>query len=138
MKVREVHWRTAWCCEPCEYVGEVMENSDWACIINLEEKKDDKQLYLSFSRVKMRYKPSKRTTFSHPFNIDNTMMLMDDIGLDNSLSVDYIGSDFTNDLDIDGLMKKKKKMNIDDIIESDIANGDNGIFDFGSAINGKK
>ena len=115
-----------------------MENSDWACIINLEEKKDDKQLYLSFSRVKMRYKPSKRTTFSHPFNIDNTMMLMDDIGLDNSLSVDYIGSDFTNDLDIDGLMKKKKKMNIDDIIESDIANGDNGIFDFGLAINGKK
>ena len=115
-----------------------MENSDWACIINLEEKKDDKQLYLSFSRVKMRYKPSKRTMFSHPFNIDNRMMLMDDIGLDNSLSVDYIGSDFSNDVDIENLMKKKKKMSVDDIIDADIANGDNGIFEFGMGINGKK
>lgn len=74
----------------------IVENSDFACIINLEEQKSSGQLFLSFSRVKIRYSRNKRTTFSHPFNLENAMMLLDDVNLDNTLSVDYIGSDFSN------------------------------------------
>lgn len=119
----------------------IIENSDFACIINLEEKKDDHQLYLSFNRVKIRYSKNKRTTFSHPFSMDNAMMLIDDVMLDNTLSVDHIGCDFSNNVNFDELLqtnKKKKKMNIDDIVQSDIDNSDSGIFDFGLAINNTK
>lgn len=119
----------------------IVENSDFACIINLEEKKDDHQLYLSFNRVKIRYSKNKRTTFSHPFSMENAMMLLDDVMLDNTLSVDSIGCDFSNNVDFDELLKttkKKNKMNVDDIITADIENSDTGIFDFGLAINNKK
>lgn len=119
----------------------IIENSDFACIINLEEKKDTNQMYLSFNRVKIRYSKNKRTTFSHPFNLENSMMLLDDIMLDNTLSVDYIGSDFSTNVDFDELLqttKKKKKMNVDDLVTADMNNNDSGIFDFGMAINNSK
>lgn len=118
----------------------IVENSDFACIINLEEQKSSGQLFLSFSRVKIRYSRNKRTTFSHPFNLENAMMLLDDVNLDNTLSVDYIGSDFSNSVDFDELLQnnKKKKLSTDDLITADLNNGDDGIFDFGMAINNIK
>lgn len=118
----------------------IVENSDFACIINLEEQKSSGQLFLSFSRVKIRYSRNKRTTFSHPFNLENAMMLLDDVNLDNTLSVDYIGSDFSNSVDFDELLQnnKKKKLSTDDLITADLNNGDDGIFDFGMAINNTK
>lgn len=118
----------------------IVENSDFACIINLEEQKSSGQLFLSFSRVKIRYSRNKRTTFSHPFNLENAMMLLDDVDLDNTLSVDYIGSDFSNSVDFDELLQnnKKKKLSTDDLITVDLNNGDDGIFDFGMAINNTK
>lgn len=118
----------------------IVENSDFACIINLEEQKSSGQLFLSFSRVKIRYSRNKRTTFSHPFNLENAMMLLDDVNLDNTLSVDYIGSDFSNSVDFDELLQnnKKKKLTTDDLITADLNNGDDGIFDFGMAINNTK
>ena len=118
----------------------IIENSDFACIINLEEKKDTNQLYLSFNRVKIRYSKNKRTVFSHPFNLENTMMLLDDVTLDNVLSVEHIGSDFSNNVNFDELLQinKKKKMSVDEIVQNDVDNSDNGIFDFGLAINNKK
>ena len=118
----------------------IVENSDFACIINLEEQKSSGQLFLSFSRVKIRYSRNKRTTFSHPFNLENAMMLLDDVNLDNTLSVDYIGSDFSNSVDFDELLQnnKKKKLSTDDLITTDLNNGDDGIFDFGMAINNTK
>lgn len=111
----------------------IVENSDFACIINLEEQKSTGQLFLSFNRVKIRYYRGKRTTFSHPFNIENQMMLMDDVMLDNTLSVDYIGSDFSNTIDFEELLNKKKKSKEIDMYSSDEA--DDGIFDFGKSIN---
>lgn len=111
----------------------IVENSDFACIINLEEQKSTGQLFLSFNRVKIRYYRGKRTTFSHPFNLENQMMLMDDVMLDNTLSVDYIGSDFSNTIDFEELLNKKKKSKEIDIYSSDEA--DDGIFDFGKSIN---
>lgn len=111
----------------------IVENSDFACIINLEEQKSTGQLFLSFNRVKIRYYRGKRTTFSHPFNVENKMMLLDDIMLDNTLSVDYIGSDFSNTVDFENLINTKKKSEDVDTYYND--NSDDGIFDFGKSIN---
>lgn len=111
----------------------IVENSDFACIINLEEQKSTGQLFLSFNRVKIRYYRGKRTTFSHPFNVENQMMLLDDVMLDNTLSVDYIGSDFSNSVDFDELLNKKKKKSQE--IEYINEEADDGIFDFGKSIN---
>ena len=111
----------------------IVENSDFACIINLEEQKSTGQLFLSFNRVKIRYYRGKRTTFSHPFNVENQMMLLDDVMLDNTLSVDYIGSDFSNSVDFDELLNKKKKKSQE--IEYVSEEADDGIFDFGKSIN---
>ena len=82
----------------------------------------------------------KELRFSHPFNLENAMMLLDDVNLDNTLSVDYIGSDFSNSVDFDELLQnnKKKKLSTDDLITADLNNGDDGIFDFGMAINNTK
>ena len=111
----------------------IVENSDFACIINLEEQKSTGQLFLSFNRVKIRYYRGERTTFSHPFNVENQMMLLDDVMLDNTLSVDYIGSDFSNSVDFDELLNKKKKKSQE--IEYISEEADDGIFDFGKSIN---
>lgn len=111
----------------------IVENSDFACIINLEEQKSTGQLFLSFNRVKIRYYRGKRTTFSHPFNVENQMMLLDDVMLDNTLSVDYIGSDFSNTVDFDELLNKKRKKSQE--IEYISEEADDGIFDFGKSIN---
>ena len=88
----------------CEGNGEVMENSDWACIINIEKRRDTGQAYLTFKRVKIRYKfKSDLTYFNHPFAEDNGVKLVDDIHLDESLS------ELTLATDLDGAEIKTRK-----------------------------
>lgn len=59
---------------------EVYENADMTIILNLERKRDTGQLYLTFFRVKERYRPqSKLEYFNQPFLVDNEFMLVDDI-----------------------------------------------------------
>ena len=59
---------------------EVMENADMSIALNLERKKDNKILYLTFYRLKARYRPStKMDYFNQPFEIENEFMLRDDI-----------------------------------------------------------
>lgn len=59
---------------------EVMENPDMSIALNLERKKDDKLLYLTFYRLKERYRPStKLNYFNQPFQRDNEFQLQDDI-----------------------------------------------------------
>lgn len=59
---------------------EVYENADMTIILNLERKRDTGQLYLTFFRVKERYRPqSKLEYFNQPFLKDNEFMLVDDI-----------------------------------------------------------
>ena len=53
--------------------------------------------------------------------------------LDNTLSVDYIGSDFSNTVDFDELLNKKRKKSQE--IEYISEEADDGIFDFGKSIN---
>lgn len=59
---------------------EVMENPDMSIVLNLETKKDTQRLYLTFYRIKSRYRPStKLNYFNQPFTIDNSFQLEDDI-----------------------------------------------------------
>ena len=67
--------------------GEIIENSDFSCIINIEKKKSTGQYYLTFKRIKLRYRdPNDDIYFNHPFEIGNRMRLIDDFLLDRSLS----------------------------------------------------
>lgn len=87
---------------------EVIENSDWNCIINVEKKRNTGQYYLTFKRVKMRYRDiggDELGYFNHPFEGENRMMLIDDLYLDKSLSEDSLVSDF------DGVDLSNKKGN---------------------------
>lgn len=78
---------------------EVYENADMTIILNLERKRDTGQLYLTFFRVKERYRPqSKLEYFNQPFLVDNEFMLVDDITESKpqgiiSLSTDLDGVD---------------------------------------------
>lgn len=108
---------------------EVMENSDWCCIINVERKRGTDQYFLTFKRVKIRYRdPNDLGYFNHPFILGNRMQLMDDLNLDKSLSEESLGSDF------DGVDLGNKKGNRTATTREVIDDGDD-IFDFGKALN---
>jgi hypothetical protein len=73
---------------------EVMENPDMTIGLNLERKRDTGVLYLSFSRLKERYRPStKLTYFNQPFQRDNEFSLRDDILMAKPLGIISLGSD---------------------------------------------
>lgn len=106
---------------------EVVENSDWLCIINVEKKRETGQYYLTFKRVKIRYKnKTDLGYFNHPFEGENKMRLIDDIHLDKSLSEESLASNFegVDLLNVKGNRQATKK---DEEPEEDL-------FDFSKAI----
>lgn len=108
---------------------EIIENADWVCIINVEKKRETGQYYLTFKRVKIRYKDiSDCAYFNHPFESENRMRLLDDIGLDNPLSEDSLVSDFCGV----ELLNKKGKRNA---VERESIDDGDSLFDFSKAIN---
>jgi replicative DNA helicase len=110
---------------------EVMENSDFVCIINIEKKKNTNSYYLTFKRVKLRYKSiTDLTYFNHPFEIDNSIKLKDDVYLDSplseaSLSVEFEGIDMTS-------KKGKRTATKREILEEE---DDTAFFNFNKSIN---
>lgn len=67
---------------------EVMENPDMSIALNLERKKDNQLLYLTFYRLKERYRPStKLNYFNQPFQKDNEFQLQDDILQSKALGI---------------------------------------------------
>lgn len=67
---------------------EVMENPDMSIVLNLERKKDNQLLYLTFYRIKARYRPSTSLNyFNQPFFKDNEFQLQDDILKANPLGI---------------------------------------------------
>ena len=110
---------------------EVQENSDFVCIINVEKKRATGQYYLTFKRVKIRYKDiSDLGYFNHPFAGNNKMRLIDDIYLDECLSEDSLAAEF------DGveLLNTKGKRNATEREEID----EPTLFDFSKSLNSKK
>ena len=82
---------------------EVIENADWACIINQEKKIDTDELYLTFKLLKRRYRSAEDDEklrrfdyFNHPYEPGNEIRLMDDINLDKSLSIISLSSQFAS------------------------------------------
>ena len=80
---------------------EIVENSDWTCILNQETKPGTNELYMTFKLVKRRYRSIEADEdmrrlqyFSHPYEKENTIRLIDDIDLDKPLSVYSLASDF--------------------------------------------
>lgn len=130
MRTREVHKRTGQISDLSEYHGEVIENSDWVCILQLEKKRDTGQYFLTFKRVKIRYKNvSDNGFFHHPFELDNRMKLIDDINLAESLSEESLECNF----DAATLPNMKGRQNAKE--REDIT--DTTIFDFGNRMNKK-
>jgi len=73
---------------------DLIENSDWVCIINKEKRKDDDTWYLTFKRTKIRYadKSNGVTYFNHPFADGDAIRLIDDIFEPKSLSLESLAS----------------------------------------------
>ena len=109
---------------------EVIENSDFVCIINRETKKSTGQLFLTFKRIKIRYKEiSDLGYINHPFADDNKMQLLDDINLDHSLSEDSLATEFEG-IDLNA-KKGKRSAKEREIVEDD------DLFDFSKSISSK-
>ena len=72
---------------------EVMENADMTIGLNLERKRDNQLMYLSFCRLKERYRPATQLTyFNQPFHRDNEFSMQDDILLSKPLGIISLGS----------------------------------------------
>lgn len=83
---------------------EIQENSDFVCILNQERKRDTGELFMTFKMIKRRYKSveedekyKKREYFNHPYNSENEIQLIDDVGLDESLSVFSLSSEIDDE-----------------------------------------
>ena len=74
---------------------DIMEETDWACIINLERKMSTNELFLTFKRVKIRYNKDNFVAdyFNHPFANVKGVRLMTDVDKDKPLSIASLASD---------------------------------------------
>lgn len=112
---------------------EVMENADWACIVNVEKKRDTGQYYLTFKRIKIRYRElTDLGYFNHPFVMGNRIQLIDDLHMESSISEASLTSDF----DAVDLGAKKGKQTAKERVVVDDDSTD--VFDFASSIGSKK
>ncbi len=116
---------------------EVMENSDWCTIINVELKRGTDRYYLTFKRVKIRYRdPNNLTYFNHPFDMGNRIRLVDDIYLENPLSEISLVSDFEG---VELETKRGKRTAVArEVIGDNPSESINDLFDFAASIKGKK
>lgn len=80
---------------------EIIENCDWVCVINQEVKSDTNELYLTFKLLKRRYRSSEDSDkmrrldyFNHPYDPENSIMLLDDFDLPQPLSLFSLSSQF--------------------------------------------
>ena len=111
---------------------EIVENCDWICIIFPEKKRSTDQYYLTFKRIKIRYKEmSDLGYFNHPFYGNNKMRLMDDVNLEKSLSEDSLVSDFEG---VDVMNKNGRRTATD----REIVDDNDTLFDFSKQISSKK
>lgn len=101
---------------------DIIEDSDWVCLINLEVQRATNQLFLTFKRLKIRGKKSGDCTteyFNHPFTNDKCIRLAPDVYLDKSLSLVSLGTDLESIEEQEGRLRDeraKKKNEIDHIM----------------------
>lgn len=80
---------------------EIIENSDFCCIINPEVKSDTQELFLTFKLLKRRYRSSEENEklrrleyFNQPFEPGNEIRLLDDIDLPAPLALESLSTQF--------------------------------------------
>lgn len=80
---------------------EIIENCDVVIIINQEVKSDTGDLYMTFKLLKRRYRSSESDEklatldyFNHPYERGNTIKLIDDTDLPESISLYSLSSEF--------------------------------------------
>ena len=109
---------------------DLLENVDWAGIINLERDKRTGILYLTIKRIKLRYKDlANHTYINHPFVNGSTIQLVDDIKMDKSLSIMSIGSNMEGYSPASPSIGSSKGRNAESMERKD------DVFDIDSAIN---
>ena len=74
---------------------DIIEDSDWVCLINLELQKSTQQLFLTFKRLKIRGKkvPMSSDYFNHPFSNAKNIRLEPDVNKEYSLSIMSLATD---------------------------------------------
>ena len=83
------------------YIGQcwdIVQESDWVCLINLEMQKSTGKWYLTFKRTKIRGKkdPLAVDYFNHPFTNNNGIRLEPDVNKPEPISVISLASDLVN------------------------------------------
>lgn len=73
---------------------EIIENSDFVCLLQQETQRDTGIMYMTFKLLKRRYRSAdddeshrRLDYFSHPYDVDNTIRLIDDVFDDKPKSV---------------------------------------------------
>lgn len=90
---------------------DIIEDSDWVCLINLEMQKSTNQLFLTFKRLKMRGKKSVDNTidyFNHPFTNEKNIRLMPDVDLESPVSIISLATDLES-IDEQNELKSARK-----------------------------
>lgn len=119
---------------------EVMENSDWVCIINKEVKMETGELYLTFKMLKRRYRSSEDDEklrrldyFNHPYEAGNEIKLIDDINMDKPLSCISLASQFAA---VEDTKRGKKNAVERQSVDNNVDDKDLfGQFDFNKIVN---
>ena len=105
---------------------EIIENSDFVCIINQEIKIDTGDLYMTFKMLKRRYRSNENDSklrrleyFNHPYEKDNEIKLIDDIDLPKPLYLSSLSSSFASLEDTkrgkkNAMQRKNKTANVMD------------------------
>ncbi len=105
---------------------DLLENVDWAAIINIEKERHSNILYLTIKRIKIRYKDlAKYSYINHPFVSGSTIMLQDDILLEKPLSKESLSSNMEGigssgikgSITSGGHREQKKPENIEDLFD---------------------
>ena len=80
---------------------EIIENSDVVIIINQEKKLGSDEVYMTFKLLKRRYRSSDNDDklreleyFNHPYAKGSTIRLVDDVELEESISLTSLSSEF--------------------------------------------
>lgn len=72
---------------------DLFENVDWCCILNVEIERSSGNRFLTFKELKKRYRSMTDITyFNHPFVEGSTIMLVNDVELDKSVSKTSLSS----------------------------------------------
>lgn len=97
---------------------DIVEDSDWVGLINLEMQKSTNQLFLTFKRLKIRSKKVNNTVdyFNHPFESDKNIRLMTDVDKERPVSVISLATDLESIDEQEGApLPTMKRLTLDEI-----------------------